>query len=117
MSDYKIFSADSHVSEPGDLWVQRIDKEFQFRAPPIDRRERNRSKFVLQAVEHELERRRREELRSSLASPHPESEKLADLGLDEWTRQVIAGDDDLLEPGAGSEVRWTPGEGWAEVDK
>ena len=25
MSDYKIFSADSHVSEPGDLWVERID--------------------------------------------------------------------------------------------
>lgn len=41
MADYKIFSADSHVSEPGDLWVQRIDKEFQFRAPRLERRERN----------------------------------------------------------------------------
>jgi predicted TIM-barrel fold metal-dependent hydrolase len=41
LSDYKIFSADSHVSEPGDLWVQRIDKEFQFRAPRVERRERN----------------------------------------------------------------------------
>jgi uncharacterized protein len=40
-TDYKIFSADSHVSEPGDLWVERIDKEYQFRAPRIERRERN----------------------------------------------------------------------------
>lgn len=41
MAEYKIFSADSHVSEPGELWVQRIDKEFQFRAPRLERRERN----------------------------------------------------------------------------
>lgn len=41
MADYKIYSADSHVSEPGDLWVQRIDKEYQFRAPRLERRERN----------------------------------------------------------------------------
>ena len=41
MAELKIFSADSHVSEPGDLWVQRIDKEFQFRAPRVERRERN----------------------------------------------------------------------------
>ena len=41
MADYKPYSADSHVSEPGDLWVSRIDKEFQFRAPRLERRERN----------------------------------------------------------------------------
>jgi predicted TIM-barrel fold metal-dependent hydrolase len=41
MADYGIFSADSHVSEPGDLWVQRIDREFQYRAPRLERRERN----------------------------------------------------------------------------
>jgi predicted TIM-barrel fold metal-dependent hydrolase len=41
LSDYRIFSADSHVSEPGDLWVQRIDKDLQFRAPRVERRERN----------------------------------------------------------------------------
>jgi predicted TIM-barrel fold metal-dependent hydrolase len=39
--NYKLYSADSHVSEPGDLWVERIDKEFQFRAPRVERRERN----------------------------------------------------------------------------
>jgi len=41
MADYKIFSADSHMSEPGDLWVERIDKKYQFRAPRLERRERN----------------------------------------------------------------------------
>ncbi len=41
MSEIKIFSGDSHVSEPGDLWVNRIDKELQFRAPRVERRERN----------------------------------------------------------------------------
>jgi predicted TIM-barrel fold metal-dependent hydrolase len=41
LADYKIFSADSHVSEPGDLWVQRIDKELQFRAPRLESRERD----------------------------------------------------------------------------
>lgn len=39
MADYKIFSADSHVSEPGDLWVKRIDKEYQYRAPRLEQRE------------------------------------------------------------------------------
>src|SRR5204863_6526742 len=41
MADYKIFSADSHVSEPGDLWVERIDAEYRFRAPRLEARERN----------------------------------------------------------------------------
>jgi uncharacterized protein len=41
VADYRIFSGDSHVSEPGDLWLQRLDKEFQFRAPRVEQRERN----------------------------------------------------------------------------
>lgn len=41
MADYKIFSADSHVSEPGDLWMQRIDKELRYRAPRLEQRERD----------------------------------------------------------------------------
>ncbi len=39
--DLKIFSADSHVSEPADLWEKRIDKEYRFRAPRLETRERN----------------------------------------------------------------------------
>jgi predicted TIM-barrel fold metal-dependent hydrolase len=41
MADYKIFSGDSHMSEPGDLWVERIDQEYRWRAPRIEKRERN----------------------------------------------------------------------------
>lgn len=35
MVDYKLFSADSHVTEPADLWVERIDRQFSFRAPRV----------------------------------------------------------------------------------
>jgi predicted TIM-barrel fold metal-dependent hydrolase len=41
MADYKIISADSHVSEPSDLWTKRIDKEFRFRAPRMEQLERD----------------------------------------------------------------------------
>ncbi len=33
MAEPKLISADSHVNEPGDLWVERIDKQFRERAP------------------------------------------------------------------------------------
>ena len=33
MTDYKLISADSHVSEPTDLWVERVDKRYRDRAP------------------------------------------------------------------------------------
>jgi predicted TIM-barrel fold metal-dependent hydrolase len=35
MTQLKLISADSHVNEPGDLWVERIDKSFRERAPRI----------------------------------------------------------------------------------
>ncbi len=35
MNELKLISADSHVNEPGDLWVERIDKQFQDRAPRV----------------------------------------------------------------------------------
>lgn len=46
----------------------------------IDRLERNRSKFIAEAVRREIDRRRREQLRRSLESPHPESIELAEQG-------------------------------------
>ena len=51
-----------------------------------DRQEKNRSKFIAEAVRHELERRRRAELRRSLENPHSESAELAEQGLEEWAR-------------------------------
>jgi hypothetical protein len=84
----------------------------------IDRLEKNRSKFVLEAVRYELKRRRREELRRSLHNPHPESEQFADAGFDEWASGLPdenAGD--LVDLKAGTSVRWIPGKGWVETNK
>lgn len=41
MADYKLFSGDSHVSEPPDLWLKRIDKKFRYRAPYVESREKD----------------------------------------------------------------------------
>ncbi len=81
----------------------------------IDRQERNRSRFIQEAVRRELERRRREELIRSLRHPHPESQELAELGFDEWSARLPE-DDDLIDPEAGTELRWVPGDGWHEVE-
>ena len=35
MGESKLISADSHVTEPADLWVERIDKKFVDRAPRV----------------------------------------------------------------------------------
>lgn len=81
----------------------------------IDRCESNRSKFVLEAVRDELRRRRRDELRRSLRSPHTESTEFPEVGFDEWVRGLPEEDaSKLVDPGAGTPVRWVPGEGWVE---
>lgn len=81
----------------------------------IDRREKNRSKFVADAVRRELDRRRRIELQRSLENPHPESEALAEQGLEEWSRGLPEEDAEALVDGsAGRAVRWVPGKGWVE---
>jgi hypothetical protein len=81
----------------------------------IDRREKNRSRFVAEAVRRELDRRRRLELRRSLQHPHPESTELADQGLEEWSRGLPAEDaESLVDNSAGKPVRWVPGDGWVE---
>ncbi len=81
----------------------------------IDRLEKNRSKFVLEAVRHELRRRRREDLQRSLRSPHAESKQLAEEGFDEWAGGLPEDDAaDLVDVKAGTPIRWVPGEGWVE---
>jgi Arc/MetJ-type ribon-helix-helix transcriptional regulator len=81
----------------------------------IDRREKNRSKFIAEAVRNELDRRRRAELRRSLENPHPESAELAEQGLEEWTRSLPEEDTEaLVDSNAGRPVRWVSGEGWVE---
>lgn len=80
----------------------------------IDRLERNRSRFITEAVKHELVRRRREGLLRSLASPHPEAAELAETGLAEWGTSLPAGDEGLVDESAGKPVRWVEGQGWVE---
>jgi len=80
----------------------------------IDRWEKNRSRFVLEASLKELEHRRREELERSLANPHTESEWVAEQGLEEWGAGVVSDDEDLLDSHSGQRIRWTPDEGWIE---
>lgn len=81
----------------------------------IDRLERNRSRFVLEGVRRELQRRRRETLRQSLRSPHPESAQPDDEDFHEWMRSLPREDaEDLVDPTGGTPVRWTPGQGWTK---
>jgi post-segregation antitoxin (ccd killing protein) len=79
----------------------------------IDRLERNRSRFIAEAVQHELARRRREQLLSSVRNPHPETVDLADAGLADWTAEV-PDDDGLVDVAGGTAVRWVDGQGWVK---
>jgi hypothetical protein len=81
----------------------------------IDRRTPNRSRFVLAAVQRELERLRRAELRRSLSNPHPESEELAEAGFAEWAGASEG--EGLLDDASGTSVRWSPGTGWVKGGK
>jgi hypothetical protein len=81
----------------------------------IDRREKNRSKFVAEAVRNELDRRRRAELRRSLDNPHPESAELAGHGMEEWARSLPEEDTGaLLDTSVGRAIQWVPGKGWVD---
>ena len=35
MAELQLISSDSHVSEPPDLWVERIDTKYRDRAPHV----------------------------------------------------------------------------------
>jgi Arc/MetJ-type ribon-helix-helix transcriptional regulator len=84
----------------------------------IDRLEKNRSKFVLEGVRREVQRRRREALKRSLRSPHPESAQLAEAGLRAWADSLPKDDaTDLVDVRAGTAVRWIPDHGWVKGGK
>jgi hypothetical protein len=80
----------------------------------IDRFERNRSRFIVEAVGHELARRRREGLLRSLKSPHAEAAELAETGLAEWGASLPVEDEGLVDIDGGKPVRWVEGQGWVE---
>ncbi len=80
----------------------------------IDRYERNRSRFIAEAVEHEFGRRRREGLLRSLKNSHPEAAELAETGLADWGASLPPDDEGLVDMNAGKPVRWLEGQGWVE---
>ena len=80
----------------------------------IDRLERNRSRFVAEAVEHELAHRRRGELLRSLRSPHTEATLVAEAGLADWGASLPEDGEGLIDLSAGTPVRWVEGTGWVE---
>lgn len=82
----------------------------------IDRIERNRSRFIAEAVRHELQRRQRQELLRSLDATHPDTAAIASLGLSNWSDGLPAVDDGLTDPATGVAVRWTAGQGWDESE-
>jgi multimeric flavodoxin WrbA len=91
------------VTIPGDLVAR------------IDRVERNRSRFIAEAVERELHRRLREELRRSLDAPHSESLEVAEEGLAAYRDALPAEPTDLVDAAEGVRVAWRDGEGWSRV--
>ncbi len=77
----------------------------------IDRLERNRSRFIAEAVEHELARRRQAALLHSIRSPHADMVALIDTELGDWVSDLPA-DEGLVDVDAGTPVRWVEGKGW-----
>ena len=77
----------------------------------IDQLEKNRSRFIAEAVEHELAQRRRTALLQSIQSPHVETTELVDLGLSDWVSDLPDGEA-LVDANAGTPVRWIEGQGW-----
>ena len=47
--DYRLISADSHLTEPGDLWTSRVEARFHDRVPRIERFERGHA-WVMEGV-------------------------------------------------------------------
>lgn len=79
----------------------------------IDQVERNRSRFIAEAVEHELAQRRRDALLQSVQNPHPETTDLVDFGLSDWVAD-LPGDERIVDADAGTPVRWVEGQGWTK---
>ena len=79
----------------------------------IDQLERNRSRFIAEAVEHELTLRRRDALLQSVQNPHPETTELVDVDLSDWVADLPA-DETLVDASAGTPVRWIEGQGWTK---
>jgi len=81
----------------------------------IDRLERNRSRFMAEAAEHELVRRLHEGLLRSLEAPHAEAADLADDSLADWGASLPVEEGQLVDIATGTPVRWVLGQGWTDA--
>ena len=79
----------------------------------IDQLERNRSRFIAEAVENEVTRRRRDALLQSVQNPHPETTELNAVDLSDWVSDLPI-DETLVDASAGTPVRWIEGQGWTK---
>src|SRR5690349_13185947 len=77
----------------------------------IDKIERDRNRFISEAIKRELARRRHAGLLQSLHHPHADTADFLDPELTEWTSDLPE-DDGLVNMAAGTPVRWIEGKGW-----
>jgi hypothetical protein len=80
----------------------------------IDRLERNRGRFIAEAVENEVARRRLAGLLRSPEGPHPEAPPVAEEGLADWGVNLPMEDEGLIDLSAGRPVHWLEGTGWVK---
>jgi hypothetical protein len=113
LTDRQYYHTIPHTREASAVNTERVTVTLPSKLlDGIDRFEQNRSRFIAQAVEHELERRRREELLRSIRSPHPGGDDLSKLGTGDWLPDLVEDAAELVDLADGTPVRWTSGEGW-----
>jgi len=83
----------------------------------IDRLEQNRSRFLVDAAEHEIARRQRAALLKSLEVPHPETADVAAASLADWAASLPAEDERLVDTDTGTPVAWVAGRGWTDLSR
>ena len=108
---FSVLSAMAVASSPFERVTVTMPAEL---VAGVDRYERNRSRFITEAVRHELKRRRHLELLRSLDEPHPDSLATAALVLEAWAGALPTEDSDLLDPTAGLPLRLSANQGWQE---
>lgn len=104
-----------HTKEPTIPTTERVTVTLPAEMiETIDRLEKNRSRFIAQAVQRELEHRRREELQRSIDNPHPEAAALVGAGFDDWAASLPIEEEALVDMSEGTPVVWASGEGWRD---
>jgi predicted TIM-barrel fold metal-dependent hydrolase len=54
LKEFFVVSADSHVNEPHDLWLKRIDEKFRGRVPHVEVDEKGRKWFVIEGFRRSM---------------------------------------------------------------